>query len=67
MVLCLIFEIGSDNKFVPPCEQGSTGPAGPPGSQGGGGGVVYVRWRRNTCPNYTFLVYEGMYSHGFKT
>ena len=61
-----MFWIGSDKKIGPPGEQGPTGPAGPPGSQSGGG-VVYVRWGRKTCPNNTFLVYEGMYMCGFTT
>ena len=65
ILLCLIFEIVSDNKFGPPGEQEPTEPAGPPGPQGGG--AVCVRWGRKTGPNDTFLVYEGMYKYGFKT
>ena len=43
----------------PPGPKGEMGPPGSPGS-GAGGGVVYVRWGHNSCPNNgAQLMYAG--------
>ena len=43
----------------PQGQRGEQGVAGPPGPRNGG--VVYIRWGKNSCPNVTGteLVYEG--------
>ena len=50
--------LGPRGLSGPPGHKGDTGAAGPKGE--GAGGVVYVRWRHNSCPDTgAQLVYSG--------